>query len=837
MRRLHWRRPAPSSIVTFLVVAGASLFVLANLSPHLLTLNTTPAGGDMGAHVWAPAYLRDHLLPHGRLTGWAPDWYAGFPVLTFYFPLPSLAIVLLDTVLPYGIAFKLVTVSGLVTLPIAAWAFGRLAGMRSPGPACLAAATVPFLFYRGFTIYGGNVPSTLAGEFSFSISLAVALLFLGVLARGLRNGRHRGLAAVLLAVTGLCHILPAYFAVAGAIVLTLMEPSWRRLRWAVPVGAVGAALSAFWVLPFLARINLTTDMGWEKLVTYRKELIPQNMKWLVVMAALGAMVSILQKRRVGTFLALMAAASALGFRYLPQGKIWNARLLPFWFLCLFLLTGVLVAEAGRGAAWLVERRPAYARIASAATAVIALLGALAYTGYPLHVLPGGHTLADGRYEWMGFKTTDKSFIPGWVIWNYSGYERKPAYPEYHDIVTKMGAVGQRYGCGRAHWEYESELDQHGTPMALMLLPYWTKGCIGSMEGLYFESSATTPYHFLSASELSKKPSRPQRDLPYRELDVAKGVEHLQLLGVKYYMSFSDEAKAQARDNPDLQLVETIGPWPVNYTENNQSATRNRTWEIYEVRGSATVQPLQYLPAVMTGLGSSATQWQKAGVAYWQDASRWDVPRAASGPANWPRVPALASTAPRTPVAPVAVSNIRMGDDSISFDVDRPGIPVLVKTSYFPNWKPSGAKGPWRVAPNQMVVVPTSKHVTLHYGYTGVDLLGMLLTALGLAGVAAFVVGDRRRRRRMAEAGADAVDATVAGPGPELVSASVAAEGGAQAHEAADGAEAAADDGGARGARLDHGHGDLGNGQPGSLGPEHELGVEEVGSESALLDDR
>ena len=47
----------------------------------------------MGAHVWAPAYLRDHLLPHGRITGWTPDWYAGFPALVFYFPLPSLLIV------------------------------------------------------------------------------------------------------------------------------------------------------------------------------------------------------------------------------------------------------------------------------------------------------------------------------------------------------------------------------------------------------------------------------------------------------------------------------------------------------------------------------------------------------------------------------------------------------------------------------------------------------------------------------------------------------------------------------------------------------------------------
>src|SRR5947209_19076993 len=130
-----------------------------------------------------PAFLRDHLLPHGRLTGWSPDWYGGYPALTFYFPLPSLIVVVFGLVLPYGVAFKLVTILGLLTLPVAAWAFGRLSGMRFPGPAMLAIATVPFLFDRGFTIYGGNIPSTLAGAFAFSISLAFPLFVLGVLGR------------------------------------------------------------------------------------------------------------------------------------------------------------------------------------------------------------------------------------------------------------------------------------------------------------------------------------------------------------------------------------------------------------------------------------------------------------------------------------------------------------------------------------------------------------------------------------------------------------------------------------------------------------------------------
>jgi hypothetical protein len=63
-----------------------------------------------------------------------------------------------------------------------------------------------------------------------------------------------------------------------------------------------------------------------------------------------------------------------------------------------------------------------------------------------------------------------------------------------------------------------------------------------------------------------------------------------------------------------------------------------------------------------------------------------------------------------------------------------GQPILVKASYFPNWKADGARGPWRIGPNLMVVVPTEEHVTLTYGYTVVDYLGWAIAIASLAGL-------------------------------------------------------------------------------------------------------
>src|SRR5687768_15189486 len=65
-----------TNLVDLGVVLACALFVFLQMGPSNIFADTTPAGGDMGAHVWGPAYLRDHLLPQFQVAGWSPDWYA-----------------------------------------------------------------------------------------------------------------------------------------------------------------------------------------------------------------------------------------------------------------------------------------------------------------------------------------------------------------------------------------------------------------------------------------------------------------------------------------------------------------------------------------------------------------------------------------------------------------------------------------------------------------------------------------------------------------------------------------------------------------------------------------
>ena len=1005
--------------VTGVVVSACALFVFWQLQPSLIFSDTTPTGGDMGAHVWGPAFLRDELLPNFRLTGWTPDWYSGFPAFHFYFVLPALAIVILDVglnpyvsfplvaillgtaaffrltdqrdravkvavlaivltpfliSLPYNVAFKLIAVSGVVFFPVGAWALGHLSGLRFPGPAVLAVGSLAFAFDRSFNIYGGNIASTLAGEFAASISLALSLVALGFVIRGTRTGQGKVLGGIFIALTGLSHLLPAFWlltVVALLMVLRLIQGRFGAVPWIVGAGALSGMVSAFWVLPFALRSDFLNDMGWERIEIIHSPLITRSnlnpsdvlsdyppLPVLLTLAVVGLVLSMVRKVELGGLLTLSAAAMAAAFVWFPDGRLWNARILPFYYLSVTLLAAlgvallinelartpfairmgalgsaaillipnqirgaviwpepggdgptpiiaslsdlgpilgdyvpgaagyavrilailVVVAVLGteiprqmqrvlsnleivavvtavavlvatpardvqastlgsvRGAFWAFvlliavaaiftagasafarvkaqrqrvaqdlaaaeaaaeaglpappskvrEPRGLLARLSTRVTSpldggtvaapVVVAASVFILLGLALNTIGGLDETNEGRswsFAGLDITSNDNSFVQGWSTWNFSGLESKGinaagigdvgqgGFEEYQLIQRTMLGVGQEIGCGRAMWEFAPELNRYGTTMAMMLLPLWTDGCIGSMEGLFFEATPTVPYHFLLQSDLSAPrrtigdqsvggPSQAMRNLPYGTFDIDRGVERMNELGVRYYLAFSPQTILAAREHPGLTEVAASAPWVVFETS------------------SVLVEPLSATPVVIDGVSDSQHEWLDVGVEWFGDLG--EIRPASSGPAEWATVEAdevlaryegedtvragevgegdlaLQELLPQDPIEETTVvSNTVAETDRISFTVDQIGMPVLIRSSFFPAWQASGAEGPFRVAPNFMVVVPTSTDVELTFARTATDWVALLLTGLGI--IAMVIAGQASLRSR------------------------------------------------------------------------------------------
>ena len=781
----YWKK-----LSAIIAVVGPTIFLLLALHPDLILRNNTPTGGDMGAHVWAPAYLRDHLLSNFKLSGWSMDWYSGLPIYRFYMVVPALMIVLLDVILPYGIAIKIIAVIGILTLPYFSWLFGRFAKFAYPIPELFAIAATIFLFDESFTIYGGNIASTMAGEFSFSIALSLAMLGFALLAKGLDTGKHRISAAIIISLSALSHGIVLLFVFGGAALMLVVWNKRESFQFGAKVIALAVLLSSFWVIPFVTSHAYMTDMKYEPRPSgatdsFWKMFFPLHTLLdisLTALAVVGAVTLVRSRHKAGTWMTLLALLLAAGVfiarNSLPViGLLWNPRILPFLYLLRYFLFVIGLYELVAFAL----RVKSIARFAQGESGVpvvldiaqprdkfsfnLALLSGFAVfvlvaIGFRFQELPFGSTQVNsaGQYEYvwgpLRTKSSNDGFVDGWARWNFTGYEGKNAYGEYYGVVQTMKQLGadSTQGCGRALWENNGELNKYGTTMGLMLLPFWTDGCISSMEGLFFEAAGSTPYHFITAAAMSKQSSNPVRELRYDNNDAALGVRYMQELGVKYFMGFTPEAIAQASQQEGLTEVARSGPWVV-----------------YRVANSDVVTPLAVQPVVANISSSNPRErWLEVGTSWFQSPEVWTTPIADNGPSEWQRVdvvvdeslregepnsnnrrvdvvkPAVALTP--VPLDPVVVSNVDIGEESVKFSVDKIGVPVLVRVSYFPNWKVDGAKGPYRVAPNMMVVIPTSTNVSMHFGWNMRDYLAYLLSFAGIA----WIVVTRRRSKQLAE---------------------------------------------------------------------------------------
>ncbi|MGD0054537.1 MAG: hypothetical protein ABSC34_03765 [Acidimicrobiales bacterium] len=816
--RQRWRAFwTPLRVVDLVVVVSVIYVTIWALHPALLVSSSTITGGDTGSHFAVPAFLHSQGNIF-NLTPWYPGWLDGLPAYTYYWILPDYLASLGGYVINFMVAFKLATVLGSVLMPITAYCMGRLFKAPRPIPAALAVATLPFLFDASFTIDGGNLFSTMAGEYAFSLSLALSLLCIGLFARGVRTGRGYWWAALALSATLAAHVLPWFFALGAIFVLVVYELLQRRgigdpndldmargdyarpLRFAAGAGLLSLGLSAWWLLPFgtsqsfsnsLGYVNqpvntvyqVFAQLGWDFRSPTTGTITAGGDRWVIVLAAIALVVAFIVRDRLGMVLATLTVGTLAAYVLDPQSVIFNERLVPFWFISIHLSAGWLF---GYGLARLLrwwQRRTDPSRFddgvfdgavdsrddggeleephdvgpESVPAPVLAPAGPYDETASePLD--EGRHVrrtvIATVVVALLGLASTVPSLIPQvasalhlnttgnqvsvWAQTNYSGYQAQSGWPEFEDIIATMKSVAKHYGCGRAMWEYNSDQQRFGTPEALMTLPYWTNNCVDSMEGLYFESSPTTPYHFLDQSELSAQPSDAQAGLPYGFVNVKEGVEHLQMLGVKYFLAFSPVVVAQANADPQLTLVATTKAWPAP----------GDTWRFYVIKNSPMVQGMKDLPNVVANV-ASRVDWLNANVTWWLNPHLWSTFVAESGPSNWPRTSSVDSM---TDVALPAlkVSDVVVHSQAISFHVSRVGVPVVVKISYYPRWHAVGATGPYRVSPNLMAVVPTSKDVSLVYGSTAANVWGdrvSQLTALaGLVTIAAFV---RRRRRRTA----------------------------------------------------------------------------------------
>jgi hypothetical protein len=695
--------------LTVATFAAIYLVLVRVLHVNLILSRTTAAGGDMGSHHYVAEFLRENLLPRGRVTGWAPGWFGGIPMLTFYFPLPYTLIAALSPLVGSQVAFKVVTASGLFALPLTCWGAFRVLRLPEPAPILAAAASMPFLFMTSYTIYGGNIASTMAGEFPFAFSFALLPLALALIWRVVEeNGRGWRLTTLVVTALVLSHILTTIVLVLGVTVL-LLRPSPRAVGAALGqlarVFGIAFCLTAFWALPFILRIDYTAHFAWTQLPGFGV-LFPEEIRPYLVFTLIGVVAAVARaERRVLLYAwpgVVAVAVYALLARFFPKASLWNARMLPFIYLCALLV-------AAYGAAVVVARLTALVqRNTGAPVRFVYVAVAMALVLAPVY----------GSWRHRGF-------TPGWARYNYEGFEVKSGWPQARALFDTLRGLPP----GRVMWEFSRDYESFGTTRTLENIPVFAGQ--DTMEGLLIESSLNAPFHFINQAETSQTQTQAVPGLAYPGFDFPTGLRHLRMFGVRYYVAYTDQAKKAAKD-AKLPVVTTSGKFV-----------------IYQVGDGHLVEVPSYRPVLLDDpdwRGNSLTwyrtvKWLDVQLAYASKDDK-DARAAFADPGRLP-VRDLPHQALRSPGP---VPSRMVGDDQLEFTTDRIGEPHVVKVSYFPNWHVEGAKGPWMLSPGLMVVVPTQANVRLVYRDTPVEGAGKALTVGGVAVLLVPLAAGRIRRR-------------------------------------------------------------------------------------------
>lgn len=682
----HWAWAVDAGVLLCIAV-----FLVLQFPPSLMFSGTTPTGGDTASHYPTLVHLKEKLLPLGRISGWSQGNYAGFPILEFYFPLPFLIMAGLSFVTGLPAAFKLGTVLGTFLLPPAAYLGLKKMRFGFPAPILGAVGTLPFLFMEANSMWGGNIPSTLAGEFTYSLGLALTLLWMGLLDEGIRDGRSLVRNAAVLATIGFSHGYTLLFA--GALSLFYLlerKTAAARLGYLLQMHGLAFLLMSFWLTPLLSHLPWTTSYNFTWHFANWKEVLPKILLPLVPFAACALA---LERTRQTACLAWGAFLGGVFFVLAPTLGVVDIRFLPFSQLYLGLL-----AAAGLGA--LLRRVRGRALVPP-----MALIAAL---------------------WWVD---SNVRFIPYWVQWNYGGYESKRMWPVFSKVNTFLkGTVEDP----RVVFEHSDQHNAIGTTRAWESLPLFSGR--STLEHVYMQASPSAPFVFYIQSEVSKQISCPFPQYACTRLDLRRARDHLELFNVRDLVVLSDKVKSALRHIPGYRLRFSEPPYAV-----------------YALEGPHRyVTPLTYEPVLWTG-----GDWKEASFAWFRriptEKAHLVFPLGSSGEhLIEKRFPHRTDDLSRIPEVPIRgarpVLREKVSDHEVSFETDPMGIgrPHLVKVSYHPNWRVEGADRIYLISPSFMLVYPERSEVRLYYGRSPPEAAGILLT---LAALAAAVWLARFRKGR------------------------------------------------------------------------------------------
>lgn len=722
------------NLFIILVIEG---FLLYLFPPSLAFDASHITGGDTASHFPTAVALRQQLLSGGSLFTWQHGAYAGFPLFLNYFPLPFFIIVALSCLLPMTIAFKLGTLLAIFPIPPVIYQCLKNLGYRSPVPALGAAFSLLFLMMRENSMWGGNVASTLAGEFAYGISLALVIHLTGRLYGDVPRRKRLFQNAFLEALAALSNGYPLLQAGFGSSYF-LLRPNF--IRYLIGLHAAAFGMIGFWILPLIWRLPWDTPFNHSWNIKGWQEAAP-----LILWPALCGIVL---GRIAGLFPAGAASATVSehgSSEPIPAGLTTTAPepenstdasgtsptagrgASPEHYL--WWQTGIAVLGFGTAPILgLVD-----IRFLPFAQIFLLMLGAIGWGKALARFSPGRTSACILIFAVISLAAFNAGPAVNWARWNYTGFETKRLWAPFKDVNQYLEGTAND---GRVFYEHASENNDIGTVRAFEMLPYFSRR--STLEGLYMQSSLSSPFVFYLQSELSRSPSCPFPLYYYAGVDPDRAAERLRLFNVSQVVTVTEKISAVLDQSPNFTPQIAFPPFRV-YAVNDS--------------GRSYVEPLRWSPLRIAYEGWKKKQFE------WFRKSSLKVPLLVTpkdGAGDfWRTLPvwtgsleALPEHSLYDPSQEQIATSARLGDNTITVDTSKVMHPLWLKISYHPDWRIKEGEGEiYLASPSFMILIPHSPRVVLQFQPTGgIYSVGKALTFATLLFILAVTIAGARARR-------------------------------------------------------------------------------------------
>ena len=757
-------QPKIQNALDIFILSIIVLFIGSFIDSRLIFWDTILTGGDTVSWYQVAVHLKKTLIPNARLYGWDMANFCGYPNFNFYFIPPFLLAVFISYFgIPLTIGLKIAMVSGWYILPVSVYLGLRSMACRFPAPIIGASATLLFLFNESYTMFGGNILSTLAGEFCYMFAFSLLPFFMGSMIKGFSNNKRIIINGLVLGLIGLSHLF--VFIPAISVILYGFFTK-KRTVYLVQVCAIGFGVMAFWILPLIAWRNAYTIpvyMIWQSYVSLKLTLIAFSILCVIIVPTIVFQVMPLKKNSetnhypffqkiqivfgILCFIMMMAMVNYGLFRiigtelhFFSLSKITGWILLTgmtVWLSCIVFLTTmgktagdqfcVDTKETGV-LLWMIGLcitmyfcahflKVPDIRFLPPILLIVILLFFSFYVGQYLSAFSWGVQFMSILFILISVHATivfKEQNVQNWYTDTFKGYAHTRGF-DYFKQLNQYLNTDDPLNAPRVGYEKCNRYGPYGGDRVFESLYLFTGR--QTLEGIHYSSSLASKFLTFMQTEFSKEVKTPTPFI-LSQINPESLVIHMNLYNISQLILLSPQVKKIFNDAPQFIHEKDVGQFSVYRLKQ-------------ELPGY--ISTLTYPPVLYTGpdwLERFYDQWFK----YPEKLETFFVPTEyVKHPDD--RAVFQGESAGLTVDPSFHKKKYHCNPDiqshlshfKVKFRTSAIGVPHLIRVSYFPNWKVSGAHGVYPVSPHFMLVIPRANEVTLTYSRCIWEIIGWCIT--------------------------------------------------------------------------------------------------------------